>query len=460
MPQTPAALPLAPGLAAREVAVELVVAVLERHRSLDDALAVAFARSPAADLDPRDRGFARHLAATTLRYARPLERVVAGCLEKPLSEKSRRVGYILLVAATQLLLLDTPPHAAISLAVDQTRRAPGGTRLDKLTNAVLRRIAREGRSAFDASDPAVAALPDWLWSRWQSAYGPERARALAAACLEEAALDLSLKTPSEAATWAERLSGALLATGSIRLAPSGRIEDVAGFAEGAWWVQDAAAALPVRLLGPVDGLNVVDLCAAPGGKTAELAAAGADVTAVDISPDRLARVRQNLDRLGLNASLVTADAGVWRPSAPVDAVLLDAPCTATGTIRRHPDILHLKRDTDLAALVDVQAQLLAHAVTMVRPGGSIVYCTCSLEPEEGEQQISRLLAATDTVEPVPIIPGEAGIAAEWITPSGMLRTLPMHRPAIAQTFHREGDGTLPLRDGLDGFFAARLRRKG
>ena len=347
--------------------------------------------------------------------------------------------------AAQLLLLDTPPHAAISLAVDQCRLDRDAGRFDKLANAVLRRVSEKGAALLARQDAAVANMPPWLLRRWHLAYGGELARSIALANLHEAALDLSLK--GDAGPWAERLGGIVLPTGSVRLHAHGRIEDLAGYGDGGWWVQDAAAALPARLLGDVSGQDVADLCAAPGGKTAQLAAAGAHVTAVDASPSRLKRVTENLERLQLAADLVTADATAWQPGRTFDAVLLDAPCTATGTIRRHPDIPHLKRESDVAALAQLQTKLLANAATLVRPGGTLVYCTCSLEPEEGQHQIETFLAKNPSFTREPLRP-EAGLQAEWITPDGDLRTLPCHLPLEQADL-----------SGLDGFFAARLRRR-
>ena len=360
---------------------------------------------------------------------------------KQLPKKCGTLREILLSAAAQLLFLATPPHAAISLAVDLCKADGGARRFAGLANAVLRRVASEGPALLAAQDAAVINTPDWLWQRWVGAYGDEKARAIAQSHLAEAPLDLTVK--SDAAEWASRLGGHLLPSGSIRLLEShGPIEALPGYHDGAWWVQDAAAALPARLLGDVSGLRIADLCAAPGGKTAQLAAAGARVTAVEVSQDRLPRLQQNLERLHLQAELITADAEVWRPAQPFDAVLLDAPCTATGTIRRHPDIPWLKRATDIAPLAATQHRLLANAARMVRPGGKLVYCTCSLEPEEGIDQIARFLGQSPSWRIAPIDPSEIGADPAWITPEGCLRTLPCHA--------FEG---FP---GLDGFFAARL----
>lgn len=439
--------PAPPGLAAREVAVQALAAVLERGRAFDDALDQALARAGAA-LEGRDRGLARLIAATVLRRHGELAAVIGSFLERPLPEKRGRLTPILLSAAAQLLILDTPPHAAISIAVDQCRLDRFARRFDKLANAVLRRVAREGREVLAGLDAVALNIPAWLLARWRESYGEVTARRIAEASLVEAPLDLSVK--ADAAGWASRLGGVVLPTGSVRLAAHGRIEDLPGFAEGAWWVQDAAAALPARLLGDVAGRDVADLCAAPGGKTASLAAAGARVTAVDASGQRLQRLEANLARLGLAAEVIAADATSWQPGRLFDAVLLDAPCLATGTIRRHPDILHLKRATDVAGQAEGQARLLANAARLVKPGGTLVYCTCSLEPEEGVRQIEDFLAseAGAGFRRVPISASEIASGGEdWLTPAGDLRTLPFHM-ALAS----------PAMSGMDGFYAARLVR--
>ena len=438
------AAPVPAGLPAREAAVRLISAVLRQGRSLDEAIAKEL---HASALAPRDRALARLIAGTVLRRRGVLEAVLSGFLEKPLPERQGNLWPILLAGAAQLLFLATPPHAAVGLAVEQARLDRHARRYDRLVNALLRRTAREGADVLAGCDAVRLNIPAWLFGRWTAAYGEADARRIADASLAEAALDITVK--DEPAAWAERLGGIVLPTGTVRLKAGGRIEDLAGYSEGAWWVQDAAAALPARLLGTVAGLSVADLCAAPGGKTVELAATGARVTAVELSGERLVRLRANLERMHLDAELVEADAVTWRPGHTFDAVLLDAPCTATGTIRRHPDILHLKRPEDVAALSDLQTRLLDNAVQLLRPGGTLVYCACSLEPEEGSEQIARLLAREPRLARAPIKPGEWGIAPDWITPDGDLRTLPFHLP----------DARAEL-GGLDGFYAARLVRAG
>lgn len=451
------------GLAARELAVDLILAVLREQRPFDEALAKLLGRPANARLEARDLGLARAICANALRYERPLNRLLSGFIEKPLPAKHGRISAILLAATVQLLLLQTPPHAAISLAVEQTRRTRNASHLAGLVNAVLRKVSALSADAVDRAALAKEAMPDWLMRRWRAAYGEETAEAIAVASLREAPLDLSVKDAAKAPELAEQLSAVQLATGSLRLTDaSGRIEDLPGFEEGTWWVQDAAAVLPPRLLGDVKGQSIADLCAAPGGKTLTLAAAGARVTAVDISPARLARVSENLQRLKLDAECIEADAADWSPGRTFDAVLLDAPCTATGTIRRHPDILHLKRDADVDALAVIEGHLLDHAATLVRPGGLLIFCTCSLQPEEGEQQAFRFLAQHPGWEAIPIEPGEAGIMAEWITAEGFLRTLPFHSPPRAPVGPESRDvgskGAEAATAGMDGFFTARFRR--
>lgn len=422
---------------ARDVALDLLIAVLRRRRLLDEAVDT---HSGLAALEDRDRAFARLLAATVLRRLGQIDALIAHCLDTPLPGKAAMVQDVLRLGVCQLIFLETPAHAAVDTTVDLAK-ARGLTAHKALVNAVMRRLDREGRDVAAAQDAARINTPDWLWRSWQAAYGDATCRAIAEAHLHEAAIDISVAGP--AGVWDERLSAERLPTGSLRRAPGGNIAILPGFAEGAWWVQDAGAALPARLLGDVAGKHVVDLCAAPGGKAMQLAAAGAEVTAVDRSEKRLERLTANLKRLGKTAHVVVGDAGRWRPDAPQDAVLLDAPCSATGTLRRHPDVARLKTRDDVAALTLAQAALLCAAVEMVKPGGVLVYCVCSLQPEEGPAQIAALLRAGAPVERLPIRPDEVGGLAEFINADGDLRTLPCH---------------LAEQGGIDGFYAARLKR--
>ncbi|MGF1609547.1 MAG: RsmB/NOP family class I SAM-dependent RNA methyltransferase [Kiloniellales bacterium] len=424
----------------RTVALRLLDAVLQRQRPLDEALAgdPSFAR-----LSPRDRAFARNLVTTTLRRLGQIDAIVEACLDRSLKPKATVLRDLLRLGVCQIAVLRTPAHAAVSTSV-ALAQGPRLAGYRGLVNAVLRRAAREAEALLAQQDAARLNTPDWLWQSWSAAYGEATARAIATAQLQEPPLDLTVRADLE--TWAERLGACPLPTGSLRLPPgSGEIARLAGYEEGAWWVQDAAAALPARLLGDVAGQRVIDLCAAPGGKTAQLAAAGASVTAVERSPQRLKLLESNLKRLGLAAATVAADASEWRPPQPADAVLLDAPCSATGTLRRHPDIAWLKRAAQLPALTALQDRLLDNALAMLRPGGLLVYAVCSLQPEEGPQRIEALLARQPDgrrLERVPIMPDELGGLAELITPLGELRSLPCH---------------LAAQGGLDGFYACRLR---
>jgi 16S rRNA (cytosine967-C5)-methyltransferase len=417
---------------ARAVALDLLQAVLRQKHPLDEALA---AHPAMARLDPRDRGFARMLAATCLRRLGEIDQAIAPLLATPLPSKASAVADALRLGACQLLFLGTPPHAAVSETVELVASLGALAGYKGLANALLRRLDRER----PATDPWQN-VPVWLAESWTAAYGETTARAIAAAHLVEAPLDLSVKADAEA--WAERLGAEILPTGSLRLRDSaGAIEALPGFAEGGWWVQDAAAALPAKLLGKPS--HAIDLCAAPGGKTAELAAAGITVTAVDRSPQRLRRLKANLDRLGLAAEIVEADASRWRPDTLAEAVLLDAPCSATGTIRRHPDLPWLKNPEDLPKLTALQDRLLNNAVAMTRPGGVIVYAVCSLQPEEGPARIAALLSRGAPVARIPIEPPEIAGLPKLLTPEGELRSLPCH---------------LAERGGMDGFYACRLRR--
>jgi 16S rRNA (cytosine967-C5)-methyltransferase len=431
-----------PALASRNAVLDILGSVLDRHRPLDEAVDAGLGKS---DMEPRDRAFARLLATTTIRRLGQIDDALGRMVDSKLPLRPAAMMNLLRLGAAQLMFLDTPPHAAVATAVDLAQ-AVGLGRGKGLANAVLRRLSREAADILGDQDAARLNTPDWLWRRWVHAYGEDAVRAITSQHMAEPPLDLTLKNGQDPAAWAGTLDAAVLATGTLRRPVGGRIEDLPGFAEGAWWVQDAAASLPVRLLGDVAGKIVFDLCAAPGGKTAQLAAAGAHVTAIDRSGGRLAILNRNLERLGLRATVTVADALVWKPADGVlaDAILLDAPCTATGTARRHPDVPLSKTQQDLMQLTRLQGQLLDRAAELVRPGGVIVYCTCSLEPEEGERQIARILAENKGLMRCPIQANEIGGLRELITPAGDLRTLPSH---------------LAEQGGMDGFFAARLERR-
>jgi 16S rRNA (cytosine967-C5)-methyltransferase len=390
----------------------------------------------------------RRLVATILRRLGTLGHVLSRLLDRGIPTDAPRAQSALLIGAAQILWMDVPDHAAVDLSVRLVQSDRRAAKYAGLVNAVLRRCAREGEGLIDEVKSQSLDLPPWLMARWNAHYGEATAHQMASAIAHEPSLDLTVKSDTE--QWATRLHGETLQTGTVRTLLQGSVTMLPGFTEGHWWVQDAAAALPARLFGDIKGKSVADLCAAPGGKTAQLALSGARVTALDRSPARMARLRDNLGRLALSAEAIVADAPEWPgpsqgSSEGFDAVLVDAPCTATGTIRRHPDVAWLRQEADIAALTALQQRLLQKAVTLLRPGGTLVYCTCSLEPEEGEQAIAQLLAGDSNLRRAPVASSEVAGLAEIITSEGDLRTLPCHLP------HAD-----PKLSGMDGFYAARL----
>lgn len=416
-----------------------VLSILHRLRGGEDSDVALDAVLGATTMDRRDRAFAMALAMAVLRYGKVADALLAKLMQKPIDEK--KAGYVvdvLRLGVVQLLWLGVPAHAAVHSSVELVKQSKfkGFT---KLVNGVLQRVNREGQDMLQSLDVPRIATPDWLWKRWVKTYGAEQARMIADANLHEPELDVTVReNPAE---WAERLGGELLPTGSVRLPESTIISELEGFSEGAWWVQDVAAAIPVRLFGDVAGKRVLDLCAAPGGKTLQLAAAGADVLAVDRSGKRLERVRENLARMKLTTEIKAADILQWQPDELFDAILLDAPCTATGTLRRHPDVAWRKSEKDVAELAAMQRQMLVRALAWLKPGGVLVYSTCSLEKEEGENHIAEVVS--DIVALSPVTAAELGGMEELVTPEGYVRCLPYY-------LHDKG--------GMDGFFAARFRK--
>jgi 16S rRNA (cytosine967-C5)-methyltransferase len=447
----------APGLAARRAAASILSRIIEHRIPLDPLVDERSGAAQFRALPDIDRNLVRAILGTALRRRGELAVAIESCLDRPLDDSANALSALLHVGAAQVLFLNVPDHAAVSLAVsaamadERTRQARG------LVNSVLRRIVRERDEILKSADPGRRNTPDWMFERWSDFYTVQTAEAIAAAHVAVPPLDLTPRDndPASVVALAGELGGTVLPTGSVRLQSPGRIAALPGFAAGSWWVQDAAAAMPARLLGQTAGKSVADLCAAPGGKTAQLAAAGAHVTAVDISENRLTRLVRNLARLGLGAQTVTADLLTWTPDAQFDAILLDAPCSATGTIRRHPDIAWLKTPRDIATLADLQGRLLGRAVTWLRPGGRLVYCTCSLEREEGEGQIASLLARHGDLQRDPIAPREVAGLSHCLTSNGELRTL----PCTAFEGSKAADSSSAT-SGMDGFFIARLRRPG
>lgn len=419
------------GLPARRAALTIVSGVLRQRRALD------FQLEGLKNLESRDAGFARALASQTLRHLGLLDAVLREFMQKPLApHKAGAASEILLLGACELLILKVAPHAAVDAANQLAAKDSKAVHFKPLINAVLRRVSREGERVVAGLDAARLCTPDWLWTRWLGQYGEETTRAIAEAHLKQAPLDIVLKSPDATAPESEELFDAVR-----RLSAEGRIEDLPGFAEGAWWVQDAAAALSVHLLGDVAGKKVIDLCAAPGGKTLQLAARGAQVTAVEIDGARAGRIRENLARTRLNAEIIEADARDVDTKAPL--VLIDAPCTATGTIRRHPDLPWIKGAADVTVSAAAAYEILESGAALVEPGGMLVFAVCSLEREEGEEQIAAFLSNHPEFAHMPLTTDDVFGHSEWITPEGDLRTLPCH---------------LSDKGGMDGFYAARLKR--
>ncbi|WP_435528300.1 RsmB/NOP family class I SAM-dependent RNA methyltransferase [Mesorhizobium abyssinicae] len=434
------------GLAARKAAARLLAAVIDARTPLDGLTDHENGHPQYRALDMRDRALVRAILVTALRHRMTIAGLLSRRLEKPLPQNATALSHILHVAAAQILFLDIPDSAAVDLAVTHAKSDPRTLRFSGLVNGVLRTLARAKEAELAAALAATEEAPDWFSGRLRAAYGADKAKAILAAHRHEAPVDFSVK--SDPAVWAERLGGIVLPTGTVRVERlSASVPELPGFAEGAWWVQDAAAGLPARLFGDINGLRVADLCAAPGGKTAQLILAGARVTAVDTSKNRLTRLAQNLERLGLAAELVQTDLLDYRPAEPFDAVLLDAPCSSTGTVRRHPDVPWTKTMADVEKLAALQRKLLDRAVGLVRPGGRIVFSNCSLDPLEGEELYRAFLADTADVADDPIHPGEIAGIDPFLTPHGTLRTTPADLP-------HESPGL----SGLDGFFAARMRR--
>jgi len=422
------------GIGARQVAFGLLNDIFFKRRSFDEAMAGA---SRFEELSSRDRAFVRLLVATVLKRARQMDAVLQHFLHEPSSAlKPANLINIFRLGIAQLVFLKTPEHAAVNTTVELAE-AEGMGYQKPLVNAIMRRLTREGFPEMTDRDAGKFNTPEWLWTQWMTDYGVETALDIAAANLGEASLDISVK--SDPALWAEKLEATLLPTGSLRKMTGGFIPDMPGFAEGEWWIQNAAAALPAKLFGDLAGKTVVDLCAAPGGKTAQLCAAGAKVIALDRSAQRVVRLKENMERLKCDVETVIADGAQWKPAALVDAVLLDAPCSATGTIRHQPDILHLKEMKDQEKLTALQRRLIANAANMLKPGGILIYCTCSLQTAESEAQLDWALSQNLPLKLSPITADE--VPAEFITDRGEIRCLPQHWQDIG---------------GIDGFYVVRF----
>jgi 16S rRNA (cytosine967-C5)-methyltransferase len=450
MPPAPAQAPIASaGWQSRLAAGELVLAAMDGKADFDAAMDASrtFNR-----LEGPDRGFARAMAGAALRGLGRIDWALGGMVQRPLADIEPPLRALLRVGAAQLWMLGVAEHAAVSATVEAARQWHEARRGGGLVNAVLRRAARE-RDVW-ATAPATSVWPDWLAAKLKSAIGVDRAETMALAQLAEPPIDLTLRAGVDAATWAERLEAEVLPGGSLRLHGGGAIASLPGYAEGAWWVQDSAAALAARLFGDVSGTSVADLCAAPGGKAMQLAAMGAKLTAVDISPQRIARLRQNAERARLPMQVVEADARIWRPAEPLDAVLLDAPCSALGIIRRHPEGVWRRDPRDFVRFPAVQRGLVDAAGEMLRPGGRLVYAVCTPTPEEGIEVIEGAIAGG----------GWRRVAIGASEASGFETSLTMRGDVLTVTHSQRGAKDAPVSENgdalrnSDAFFISRLER--
>jgi len=434
------------GYETRRLAAQIIDDVISRRLALDDTLDTTLTGPEARNLDDRDRGLVRAIATTAIRYFGHISKTLAARFERGMPLHSGPFEAIMASGIAQILYLDVPDHAAVDLTVSLVQADPDCRRFVALANAVLRRIAREKSDILAHMQPLEDNTPAWLADRWTAGYGVENAHKMAAAQAHDSAVDITVKSDLEA--WAEKLDAIILPTGSLRLKSRISIPSLPGYNEGEWWVQDAAAALPARLIAAQQNEMIGDFCAAPGGKTAQLALSGAKIFAIDRSGKRLVRLKTNLDRLNLTAEIVEIDALQYK-GGPFDAILIDAPCSATGTIRRHPDVAWTKGPEDIRKLTNLQSRLLDKAAELLKPDGRMLYCTCSLEPEEGEMQIEAFLERNPRMRRAPFtvadLPAFGAELAEAITDKGDLRTLPFMLP------HEE----IRL-SGLDGFFASRL----
>lgn len=432
------------GWRSRLAAGELVWGAMAKGVDLETAMS---ASSAFRALEGPDRGFARAMASATLRALGRIDWVLGGMVDRPLAEIEPPVLALLRVGAAQLWVLKVADHAAVAATVEAAAHWHGARRGGGLINAVLRRATRE-TSAFEAS-PVEAVWPDWLAAKLKSALGADRAGAMARLQLEDPSVDLTVRNPAEAADWAGKLEGMLLPNGSIRLSASAGLAALPGYAEGAWWVQDVAASLAAPLLGDVAGLRVADLCAAPGGKALQLAARGARLSAVEISAQRMERLRENVARTGLEMELVQADARTWRPQEQLDAVLIDAPCSALGVIRRHPEGIWRRDPKDLARFPAAQRALVEAAAEMLKPGGRMIYAVCTPVPEEGRDVVEAAIRS-GAWRRLPVTADEAPGFDHALTPDGDLLTAAARGMTVAASDAPQTRS--------DVFFIARLER--
>ncbi|WP_273759151.1 RsmB/NOP family class I SAM-dependent RNA methyltransferase [Bartonella sp. ML70XJBT.G] len=439
-----------PGLAVRRVSVRLLGAVLDKKTSLSGLIDNEHGHPQYLGLSQRDRALCRAILAAVLRHRGQIMAALSRFLARPLPSQAFALQHLLHISVAQILYLDIPDHAVIDLAVRVAKLDPRMRRFSGMVNALLRNVARDA-VFLRQQPPSIEGSPAWFSELLVSTYGKEKAEKILAIQSTLPPLDLTVK--SDSTVWAKRLGGVVLPNGSVRLSSvDGSVADLAGYGEGAWWVQDFAAALPACLLGNIQGKKVADLCASPGGKTAQLALQGADVTAIELSANRIKRLKENMERLHFSVSTWQGDVRDFHSEQLFDAVLLDAPCSSTGTIRRHPDILWTKSIDDIAKLAELQYDLLVAAIALVKKGGRIVFSNCSLAKEEGEDLIKKLVSTRSDVVLEPILAEEMGVMAHLLSVKGFLRTTP------ADFCHESCGRDHNIFLGMDGFFAARLRK--
>lgn len=429
-------------LLTRRLAVNIFDAVYKHGKGLEEEYSFQMERQEKSNpLEIRDRTFVRLLTTVMLRRLGQIDDILSHFLKKPLPEKAFYVQNVLRLGTAQLIFLDTPPHAAVSTGVSLIKNNRKYAGFAGLANAVLRRIAQDGKKLAEKQNAAKLNVPEWLFEKWRLEYGTETAEKIAKAGLQEAPLDFSVKSDPE--FWAGQLDAVIMPTGTLRREKQASIPQLTGYEEGKWWIQDLSAAMPAKLFHSLKGRTAVDLCAAPGGKTAQMITAGADVTAVDISENRIKRLKENLKRLNFDVKTVCADIQKWeqQKNRKFDIVLLDAPCSATGTLRRHPDVACHRTAQDVDRLSNTQKQLLKTAVNMMNENGEMIYCVCSVLSEEGRQIIDDAVNS-GLVERVPLDSSE--VPPEMISKEGDLLIFP---------FFYESAG------GCDGFFAARLKKR-
>ncbi|MDH5722183.1 MAG: 16S rRNA (cytosine(967)-C(5))-methyltransferase RsmB [Alphaproteobacteria bacterium] len=433
--------PEADNLHPRKIALQIFTNIIDKQQALDG---VFDSSAEFAALSVLDRSFVRMLVTTAIRRLGQIDDLIAFAQDRPDSLKSNIIRNILRLGVTQMFFMDVPDHASVDTSV-RLAEQENLERQKGFINAILRKLGREGKARLDKQDAGRLNTPEWLMKLWIEDYGLTTTAEIMNAHLTEAPLDITLKSDADHGWWGNVLKAFTLSTGTLRRITGGNIRDLEGFEKGQWWVQDAAAAIPAQLFGDVYDKPVVDMCAAPGGKTMQLAAMGAHVTAIDRSAKRLKRLEENLQRIGLESrvKIEVADACAWRPKKAVPYILLDAPCSATGTIRRHPDTPYLKSENDITRLVSLQKRLLEHAAGLLEVGGIVIYCTCSLQKIEGEKQIEEFLHNHTNFERMKITAKEIGDYEELINENGDLRILPTH---------------LKSQGGLDGFFISRLRK--